>query len=157
MRHFCLLLLLVLTGMKAAAAEPFLALDRQNARSLVEVKSHSAPTIIALWSSDCSHCKSNLKLFSRMASDYPRLRLITVAVEPLSEDLAVPLDRLDVPGARYAYGPESPEALAHALDPKWRGELPRTLLFDGNGGKTAVSGVMDEHGVRRHLGLTARP
>lgn len=153
MRHFCLLLLLVLAGMKAAAAEPFLVLDRQGARSMVEVKSHSAPTIIALWSSDCAHCKSNLKLFARMASDYPRLRLITIAVEPFSEELAVPLDRLGVPGTRYAYGPESPEALAHALDPKWRGELPRTLLFDGNGGKAAVSGVVDEHGVRRHLGL----
>lgn len=156
MRHFCLLLLLVLAGMKAAAAEPFLVLDRQGARSLVEVKSHSAPTIISLWSSDCSHCKSNLKLFARMATDYPRLRLITVAVEPFSEELAAPLDHLGVPGARYAYGAESPDALAHALDPKWRGELPRTLLFDGNGGKEAVSGVMDEHAVRRHLGLTAK-
>ena len=35
---------------------------------------------------------------------------------------------------RYAYGDESPEALAHALDPRWRGELPRTYLFDGQGG-----------------------
>lgn len=157
MRHFCLLLLLVLAGMKAAAAEPFLVLDRQGARSLVDAKSHSAPTIVALWSSDCPHCKRNLKLFAHMATDYPRLRLITIAVEPLSEELAVPLDRLSVPGARYAYGAESPEALAHALDPKWRGELPRTLLFDGNGGKEVVSGAMDEHGVRRHLGLTAKP
>jgi thiol-disulfide isomerase/thioredoxin len=157
MKHFCLLLLLVLAGVKAAAAEPFIALDRQGARSLVEVKSHSAPTIIALWSSDCSHCKGNLKLFARMASANPRLRLITIAVEPLSEELAVPLDRLGVPGPRYAYGPESPDALAHALDPKWRGELPRTLLFDGNGGKETVSGVIDEPGVRRHLKLTAKP
>lgn len=157
MRYFCLLLLLVLAGMKVAAAEPFLALDRQSARGLVDVQSHSAPAIIALWSSDCAHCKSNLKLFAHMASANPRLRLITIAVEPFSEELAVPLDRLGVPGTRYAYGPESPDALAHALDPKWRGELPRTLLFDGNGGKAAVSGVMDEHGVRRHLGLTVRP
>ncbi|PWB53347.1 MAG: hypothetical protein C3F18_07445 [Nitrosomonadales bacterium] len=153
MRHFCLLLLLVLACMKAAAAEPFLALDRQGARSLVDANSHALPTIIALWSSDCSHCKNNLKLFARMAAANPRLRLITIAVEPLSEELAVPLDRLGIPGARYAYGPESPDALAHALDPKWRGELPRTLLFDGNGGKEAVSGVMDEQGVRRHLRL----
>lgn len=157
MRHFCLLLLLVLAGMKAAAAEPFFVLDRQGARSLVDAKSHSVPTIIALWSSDCSHCKRNLKLFAQMATATPRLRLITIAVEPLSEELAVPLDRLSVPGARYAYGAESPEVLAHALDPKWRGELPRTLLFDGNGGKEAVSGAMDEHGVRRHLRLTAKP
>lgn len=156
MRHFCLLLMLVLACMKAAA-EPFLVLDRQGARSLVDAKSHSVPTIIALWSSDCPHCKSNLKLFARMASANPRLRLISIAVEPFSEELAIPLDRLGVPGARYAYGPESPDALAHALDPKWRGELPRTLLFDGNGNKDAVSGVMDEHGVNRHLGITARP
>lgn len=153
MKRLGLLCALALVWAAAVAGEPFLAIDRQAARALVEAKSHSSPTILALWSSDCPHCKGNLKLFADMVAANAQVRLITVAVEPLSDDLAVPLDRLGVPGKRFAYGSESPESLAHALDPKWRGELPRTIFFDGRGGRTALSGVVDEAAARRALGL----
>ncbi len=145
-----LALTLVWTG--AIAGEPFVAIDRQAARALVETTSHSTPTIVALWSSDCPHCKGNLKLFAAMAAADARVRLMTVAAETLSDDLAAPLDRLGVPGKRFAYGSDSPESLAHALDPKWRGELPRTIFFDGRGGRTVLSGVVDEATARRALG-----
>lgn len=132
----------------SAWASPFAPLDRQAAKALTDPARHSAPTIVALWSSDCGHCKKNLELFARMARAEPRLRLITVATEADFDGLAAPLDRLQVPGQRYAYGTDAPEALAYALDPRWRGELPRTLFFDGQGGKTAVSGVVDEAAVK---------
>jgi thiol-disulfide isomerase/thioredoxin len=143
----------MLTLAMAHAGEPFRTLERDGARSLVDAQAHAAPTIIALWSTECPHCKRNLELFTRMAKQHARLRLITVAVEPLSPDLAKPLERLRVPGARYAYGQEAPEALAHALDAKWRGELPRALFFDGRGNKTAISGVVDAKQARDALGL----
>jgi len=59
-----------------------------------------------------------------------------------------------VPGKRYVYGADSPEAIAFALDPKWRGELPRTLFFDGRGNRMAVSGVVGIASARQSLGLT---
>jgi hypothetical protein len=134
-----------------AWASPFAHLDRQAAKALTDPARYSVPTIVALWSSDCGHCKKNLELFVRMLKAEPRLRLITVATEADFDGLAVPLDRLQVPGQRYAYGTDAPEALAFALDPRWRGELPRTLFFDGLGGKTAVSGVVDEAAVKNLL------
>jgi thiol-disulfide isomerase/thioredoxin len=137
----------------ALAGESFRPIDRDAARGLTDAKAYAAPTIVALWSSDCVHCKSNLALFARMAKAEARLRVITVAVEPASTELAAPLDRLAVPGTRFAYGPDAPEALAYALDSKWHGELPRTLFFDGRGGKAAVSGVVDEAKARQALGL----
>lgn len=137
----------------AAAGEPFQAVEREGARALVDAQAHALPTIVALWSSDCVHCKRNLGLFARMARRDARLRLITVAVEPLSPALSGPLDRLGVSGPRYAYGQDAPEALAYALDPKWHGELPRTLFFDGRGNRTAISGVVDERKTREALGL----
>lgn len=148
---FCVLALACTPAWNAAAAEPFVAIDREAARKLTDARAHALPTIVALWSSDCSHCKVGLGMFAAMARADARLRLITVAVEPLSAELAVPLDRLGVPGARYAYGPDSPEALAHALDPDWHGELPRTLFFDGRGGRTALSGVVNQATARRAL------
>lgn len=146
-------LCLVMAASLALAGEPFRTLDRDGARALADANAHAVPTIVALWSSDCVHCKRNLGLFVRMAKRNPRLRLITVAVEPPSAALSEPLDRLRVPGARYAYGQDAPEALAYALDPKWHGELPRTLFFDGRGNRTAISGVADEGKTREALGL----
>lgn len=153
MKRLGLLGALALFWAAAVAGEPILSIDRQAARGLVEARAHAAPTILALWSTDCPHCKGNLKLFADMVAADARLRLITIAVEPLSDDLAAPLDRLGVPGKRFAYGTESPESLAHALDPKWRGELPRTIFFDGHGGRTVLSGVVDAATARRALGL----
>lgn len=147
---------LLASSAAAVAAPQFGTLDRAAAVRLADPASHKAPTVVALWSLDCVHCKKNLRLFSEMAKAEPRLKVVTVAVEPAQAGLEEPLDRFAVPGTRYAYGDDAPEALAYALDAKWRGELPRTLFFDGRGGKLAVSGVVSETRAREALGLAAR-
>jgi hypothetical protein len=147
---------LLCSGVALCAAGGMVTLDRAAAAGVVDPATHAQPTIVALWSSDCIHCKKNLKLFADMAKAHSQLKLITVAVEPVHEGLAEPLDRLSVPGARFAYGAEAPEALAYVLDPKWRGELPRTILFDGNGGRVALSGVVSEETARASLGLLGK-
>lgn len=141
------------TSAPAAAAPGFVSLDPAGARRLVAPSAHAEPTILALWSAECVHCKKNLALFAAMAKAQPGLRLITLAVEPADPQLGAILDRFGVPGARFAYGDDAPERLAFAIDPDWRGELPRTLFFDGRGGVKAVSGVVDEARVRQLLGL----
>lgn len=152
----CLLAALLCSSAAICAADDFVSLDRAGAARIVNATSHTKPTIVALWSSECIHCKKNLKLFAEMAKADPQLKLITVAVEPAEQGLAQALDRFAVPGIRFAYGAEAPEALAYALDPKWRGELPRTILFDGRGGKVALSGVITEATARASLALSTK-
>ena len=147
------LLLACVASAASAIAAGFVALDRKSARTLTDGATHAAPTIVALWSTDCPHCKKNLGLFADMVKADPRLRLITVAVEPLSAEVATSLDRIRVPGVRYVYGSDAPEAIAFALDPKWHGELPRTLFFDGHGKRVAISGAVDSASTRKSLGL----
>ncbi len=154
---FTLLLCWAAAGVAAAdAPHGFTSVDAAAARRLVAPAAHRAPTILALWSAECVHCKKNLALFAAMAKAAPGLRLLTLAVEPAGPDLGAILDRFGVPGARFAYGDDAPERLAFAIDPDWRGELPRTLFFDGRGGVKAVSGVVDEARVRELLGRGAR-
>lgn len=150
---FAVLALLLAAPLWAAA---FSALDRPAARSLASTASHTRPTIVALWSSDCVHCKKNLRLFAEMAKTDKHLRIITIATEPESPEVKRMLDEIALPGERYAYGSEAPEALAFALDPTWRGELPRTFLFDGKGARQAVSGTLDRAAVERGLGIAGR-
>lgn len=151
-RHLSPLAALMLTSSVWAAG--FSPLDRTTARSLVDAQSHRQPTIVALWSSDCIHCKKNLGLFAAMAKTERRLKVVTVATEPESAALAPMLEKTGIQGERFAYGSDNPEAIAYALDPAWGGELPRTLIFDGRGGKTALSGVIDEQKLRAVLGTS---
>jgi hypothetical protein len=138
----------------AVAGEAFMSLDRAQAKVLSDPARHTTPTIIALWSTECPHCKKNLGLFAEMAKTDTRLELITVATEPLSADVVTSLNRINVPGRRYAYGTDAPEAIAYSLDPKWHGELPRTLIFDGRGNRAAISGTLDAATLRKSLGLS---
>jgi hypothetical protein len=144
-------------ALAADAAQGFTSVDAAAARRLVSPAAHHEPTILALWSAECVHCKKNLALFAAMAKAAGGPRLVTLAAESAEPRLlGAILDRIDVPGARFAYGDDVPERLAFAVDPGWRGELPRTLFFDGRGGVRAVSGVVDEARARELLGAGVR-
>jgi thiol-disulfide isomerase/thioredoxin len=145
------LLFLIAAGPLAAA--DFTPLDRLAAKQLLNPDSHRQPTIVALWSSDCNYCKKNLTLLSRLAKRNKQLRLITVAAEPETAQLLPILNPYGLTGPRYAYGTDNPEAIAYAIDPKWGGELPRTFLFDGHGGKEVIAGVIATGTVEKVTGL----
>lgn len=135
-------------------AADFLALDRVAARRLLDPASHRQPTVVALWSVDCSHCKKNLQLLSSLTKGNPRLKVITVAAEPASTEHGPLIERYALSGPRYAYGSDSPEAIAYAIDPSWAGELPRTFLFNGSGGQEKRSGVLSVETIAKATGLS---
>ena len=151
MRGFLSLVFLIMAGPLAAAE--FLQLDRVAAQRLLSADSHKQPTVVALWSSDCNYCKTNLKLFSSLSKRNKKLRVITVAAEPESAELWPMLSRYELAGPRYAYGNDNPEAIAYAIDPSWGSELPRTFLFDGAGRKEKISGVLSASAVEKATGL----
>lgn len=134
-------ILLVILGGSSQAAE-FASIDRTAAAKLFAAGNYREPTIITLWSSDCSHCKKNLQFLSEHVKTNKHLRIITLAAEQESNELAPILNRYPLPGPRYVYGSDNPEAIAYAIDPNWAGELPRSYLFDGRGGKEKISGVI---------------
>ena len=150
-RRFLPLFFLLAAGPLAAA--DFTPLDRLAAKQLLSPESHKQATIVALWSSDCNYCKKNLKLLSSLAKSNKKLRVITVAAEPESAQLWPMLKPYALSGPRYAYGTDNPEAIAYAIDSKWGGELPRTFLFDGRGGKETVAGVISAGTVEKATGL----
>lgn len=49
----------------------------------------------------------------------------------------------------WAFGSAAPERLRHAIDHKWRGEMPRTYWFDRQGKMAAYSGMVTPEVVRR--------
>jgi thiol-disulfide isomerase/thioredoxin len=148
-----LLALIFLFAAGPLAAADFTPLDRLAAKKLLSPESHQQATIVALWSSDCSYCKKNLKLLSWLAKSNKHLRVITVAAEPESAQLWPMLKAYALSGPRYAYGTDNPDAIAFAIDTNWGGELPRTFLFDGRGGKEVIAGVISTGSVEKATGL----
>lgn len=144
---------LCLIGALACAQPPIEPVSKEQARLLADPGQYQQPTLLALWSLECAYCKKNLAQFGELLRQEPRLQLLTLASEPPASGHAEVLQRLKVPGRHFAYGNDAPEALAFALDPDWRGELPRTLLFDGKGGRHALSGVIDPRRALQLLGL----
>lgn len=153
MKRRLLALLVGLLALPLQAAD-FLVLDRAAARQLLDPASHRQPTVVALWSADCSHCKKNLQLLSALAKSNPRLKIVTVAAEPAGEEHGPLIARYALPGLRYAYGSDTPEAIAYAIDPSWAGELPRTFLFNGSGGQEKRSGVLSVETIAKATGLS---
>lgn len=144
-------LMISLTAL-AAQASSFKQLDKASAKQLLDVANYKKPTVVVLWSSDCGHCKRNLAMLQDLIKRDKTLHVVTVAVEPETAALAPILDRNNMPATqRYAYGHDNPDALAYALDPNWAGELPRTYLFNGVGGKQALSGVLSPKMVETAL------
>ena len=114
MRRFLPVVLLVAAGSLAAAE--FTPLDRAEAQRLLSADKHRQPTVVTLWSSDCGYCKANLKLLSSLTRNNRKLRVITVAAEPENAHLWPMLSRYGLAGPHYAYGSDSPEAIAYAID-----------------------------------------
>lgn len=135
----------------AASAPDLLPLDKAHASQLLNAAQYKRPTLVVLWSSDCGHCKRNLQWLHQRWQQGVQPDLITVAVEPEQSGLAGMLGRYALPGRHYVYGPALPEALSYALDPNWAGELPRSYVFNGQGKRTAVSGVLNDKVLKAAL------
>ena len=148
-----LLLALATSAGAATDAGSFTLLDRHAAKAVTAPRSDTRPTVVALWASDCAYCKQNLPTLATLAKANPQLRIVTVAAELPTADTGPAINKTGVKSERLAYGDDVPEALAYAIDPNWRGELPRTYLFDGKGGMQARSGVIDAAGFKAALGL----
>lgn len=153
MRRFIVALaLFIATAASASGAElrPF------TADSLAAIKEQFAgrPFVLALWSTTCTSCLKELRVLGRLVRRDPNLPLAIVSTDT-PEDAAdiraalgrAGLDRLDT----WVFADSVPERLRHAIDPAWRGELPKSYLYDAAHRREAHAGALDEATIRQFL------
>lgn len=112
------------------------------------------PFLLALWSVTCAPCYEELEMLGKLLKKQPQLRLVLV-----STDASVPkatvlrtLERYEVAGAQnWVFADDYVEQLRFEIDPKWRGELPRTYFFHGDGSVRALSGKLEAKAVEAWL------
>lgn len=115
------------------------------------VASHKGkPFLLLVWSMDCEFCQVSLDVIARARAADPRLEVVTVTTDPLSDPVLSAqvksrLGAIDLMSDAWSFGRESPERLRFALDPAWRGEKPRTYWYDAGGKRIGLSGTVSPH------------
>lgn len=130
---------LALAPAQAAGPQPFVSGSMQAIRA-----AHAGrPFLLGLWSLTCSHCQEELALLGRLKEQHPTLDLVLVSTDTPedAEALSATLARHGLARAEsWVFADQFTELLRQEVDPRWSGELPRTLLFDRGHGVTAHSG-----------------
>ena len=133
-----------------------------DAKSLAQIRAANAgrPFILALWSIHCEPCRHEMSQWGPLRRRYPGIPIVLVATDlsgerPLLEEF---LSRHDLAGIQsWAFADEFEARVRYSIDPKWRGELPRTYLFDADHRAEGRSGPADLAWVVPWIERQAKP
>jgi thiol-disulfide isomerase/thioredoxin len=152
-----LLSLASICGAEAAGPLPF------ERRSWAKLRASHAgqPTVIHLWGLTCGPCLVELPHWGKLQAERPDLRLVLIAADPLPQEqdrVSATLSGAGLGNSEsWSFTDRFYERLRYEIDPAWAGELPRTVMIDGDGKTTVLPGVADLAQVRAWLDAQAKP
>jgi len=151
-------LMLNAASLAAVAGEPQ-ALSRGEWQKIR--KAHAGrPTIVHLWGLTCAPCRVEMPEWGKLVRDNPGVNLITIHAERAPPDPRTVRAMLEDAGLlsvdNWMFDDGFLERLRYEIAPKWRGELPMTLLIDRDGATSTISGPADLAAVRAWLQLQSR-
>jgi thiol-disulfide isomerase/thioredoxin len=123
------------------------------------VASHAGkPFVLVVWALDCDYCQPSFKALAQ-AQRRGQLAVVTIATDRAADAQAVrfiekKLGATALKAQAWAFGSAPEERLRYAIDPAWRGEMPRSYWFDSGGNRVAHSGVITADIVAK---LAGRP
>jgi len=105
------------------------------------------PFVVLVWSMDCEFCQHSLDVLARARAANPGFDIVTITTDPLADAslsamVKTRLSGIDLLSDAWSFGGLAPERLRYAIDPKWRGEKPRSYWYDAQGQRVAYSGVI---------------
>jgi thiol-disulfide isomerase/thioredoxin len=140
-----------LSGAQAAGPLPF----ERGSWAKLRANHVGQPTVIHFWGLTCGPCLVELPAWGRLQAERPDLRLVLIAADPLPQEperVSATLARANLGGSEsWSFSDRFYERLRYEIDPAWGGELPRTVMIDGDGKTTVLPGVADLAQVRAWL------
>jgi thiol-disulfide isomerase/thioredoxin len=113
------------------------------------------PTVVHFWGLTCGPCLVEMPKWGKLLAERPDLKLVLIAADPLPqspEEVAATVGRNHLERAEsWSFTDRFYERLRYEIDPKWAGELPRTMLIDRDGKIVTMNGVADLDQVRAWL------
>ena len=117
--------------------------------------------IVHLWGLSCAPCIDELSRWAAFIARWPQARVVLIEVEPAAPArILATLRRAGFAagvgagvgiGHHYAVQGFPDERWRYSIDPRWGGELPRTLLLPAAGAMRAFSGTADFAALQRWL------
>ncbi|HZM48498.1 MAG TPA: TlpA disulfide reductase family protein [Burkholderiales bacterium] len=160
--------LLAVLGLACALgveAAPLHELRPFTASSLDAIREARAgkPFVLAFWSIHCEPCREEMAQWKSLQRKYPGLPIVLVSTDLPVERTRVTefLSRYD-PGRveTWIFADEFGERVRYAVDRTWRGELPRTYLYDAAHRPETRSGRFDKNWIESWFarqGAASRP
>jgi len=118
------------------------------------------PLVVHLWGLTCAPCLTELPHWAALLRERRGVDVVLIAADPVPQDparVAATLTRAGLSTVQsWMFTDRFNERLRFEIDPRWRGELPRTLLIAADGAITVMAGVADLAAVREWLDTAAR-
>jgi thiol-disulfide isomerase/thioredoxin len=144
--------LLLMVGVACVASAASRTLD---ARSFDDIRVRYAgkPLIVHIWGMTCGPCIAELPRWGALQRAHPELNLVLIQA-----DESPPKDaerRLRAAGLAkvesWAVTSDPDEFMRASIDPRWAGDMPRTLMIGADGSIERMRGTADFAAVRRWL------
>ncbi|OWW21350.1 hypothetical protein [Noviherbaspirillum denitrificans] len=142
----------------AQASDSISAFGPDSFREIVASR-QGKPFVVLVWSLDCAYCGPSFEALAEAKRKHG-LDVVTIATDPAGDAetaklIGKKLSAHGLAGKAWAFGPAPEEQLRYAIDPKWRGELPRSYWFGRDGKVVAHSGLVTRELAAEHAGSFA--
>ena len=111
------------------------------------------PMIVHLWGFTCAPCLDELPRWGDFVAQFPELKTVFIQVDDVPPELSIQtltdarLTRADNRTSTMIFD----EYMRFEIDPRWRGELPLTLLISPNGAIKRLRGTVDFKVIQQWL------
>jgi thiol-disulfide isomerase/thioredoxin len=134
--------------LQAGELKPFVAGSWQDV-----MKAHAdKPVVVHFWGITCPPCVAELPRWAVLQRERPDLAIVMIASDPAPADpeaQAALLKKAGLSGMEsWTFADAFTERLRHEIDPKWRGEMPRTMLIKRDGSRESIVGPLDTNAIR---------
>ncbi|WP_345798307.1 TlpA disulfide reductase family protein [Castellaniella sp. MT123] len=115
----------------------------------------SAPWVVHFWGMSCSPCRQELPAWSRFIRDHPDARVTFIEVEQADPSaVQAVLEKAGLAESDQRLSSDGFDvAERYAIDRRWHGETPMTLLISPDGQAQKVTGTMDFDRLTAWTGL----
>jgi len=105
------------------------------------------PTVVHFWGLTCGPCRVEMPQWGKLLQERSDLNLVVIDADLVPnqmEDAAAMLAKTGLAGAEnWIFSDLFTERLRFEIDPRWQGEIPRTMLIARDGKITTIEGVAD--------------
>ena len=115
--------------------------------------SNKKPLVVHLWGFTCAPCLDELPRWGEFVAQFPDLKTIFIQVDDVPPELSIQtltdarLERADNRTSVTIFD----EYMRFEIDPRWRGELPLTLLISPKGEIKRIRGTVDFNVIEKWL------